>query len=650
MGGMFDGAGNPKRVTQPKSKALGLDGSWDDWDKPAAPEEAMGRIEMTSANEGVMHPVTQRPNSNKAIEKSKCWDSRNESRNYFQSDWDTSGSQAGSQRGRSRQPRGSTNQQSPPTLHLRGGAPGSYSVSTVGTPGVVINFNQNGNPPGGAQIDPWMNISGGEPAFDFSKPPPFVEPDPDTKDQEGAWQKWRGGNKNDTLDENEKQSTGSYSPKQEAWKPDNGMPGGWEATGGDDTQKNNGWNNTRGTSDWTAPKKGAPRNDNRKNTRSESSWDKPKDGPPKNGARDNAGVRLAWDGPKDNAAKKDTWKNTGGGSSWGAPKDDSPKDDGGWGQASDQPSGSNDDWGANENNDTQQNDVWETNANDAQQNDSWNTNANNGFQQDNTWDAGNNNNNQQDKDWGAEKMEVPQTAAGAKDPKNEIKVPSNRPARNLANEGNSIPNFSFGNSKGKASKAGSQGQPSSIKSKEASIQSKAKPFSFQWPKTSPKKQDDRPWSPAVPGAWSPPMVISKAKDSEVKPAEPIVARASPSFSIPTAPKAKPYWSQWKGADTIDEEDEEEDKVPLPEKLDAPIYSVPTKVAERHNMSHQVRPGRPAAYSHKTSTPKYMDTHEDPYAIFVFNYRDKGEVILYPNAFMSLTDPSNHRRPLLHHYH
>lgn len=40
------------------------------------------------------------------------------------------------------------------------------------------------------------------------------------------------------------------------------------------------------------------------------------------------------------------------------------------------------------------------------------------------------------------------------------------------------------------------------------------------------------------------------------------------------------------------------------------------------MSHQVRPGPPTTYAHKVSKPKYMDTHETPYAVFVFQYRDK----------------------------
>ena len=58
-----------------------------------------------------------------------------------------------------------------------------------------------------------------------------------------------------------------------------------------------------------------------------------------------------------------------------------------------------------------------------------------------------------------------------------------------------------------------------------------------------------------------------------------------------------------------------------QSLDTPLYSIPAEVAKRNNTSHQVLPGKPAAYTHKVSTPKYMDTQENPYAVFVFQYRD-----------------------------
>jgi hypothetical protein len=44
-----------------------------------------------------------------------------------------------------------------------------------------------------------------------------------------------------------------------------------------------------------------------------------------------------------------------------------------------------------------------------------------------------------------------------------------------------------------------------------------------------------------------------------------------------------------------------------------------------NRSHGVRAGRGADYSHKVYRPKYLDTVEDPYAVFVFNYRSAEEL-------------------------
>lgn len=90
-------------------------------------------------------------------------------------------------------------------------------------------------------------------------------------------------------------------------------------------------------------------------------------------------------------------------------------------------------------------------------------------------------------------------------------------------------------------------------------------------------------------------------------------------SMPMKLQAKPYWSIWKP--------EPESGVngfpPKPEVAEGPIYNVPTEAAQRHMMSHQVLIGKPATYMHKTSRPKYMDTHENPYAAFIFNYRSKG---------------------------
>ena len=91
----------------------------------------------------------------------------------------------------------------------------------------------------------------------------------------------------------------------------------------------------------------------------------------------------------------------------------------------------------------------------------------------------------------------------------------------------------------------------------------------------------------------------------------------PSMPMPLQPK--PYWSIWKAGP----EPEELAPIPEPELAEGPVYRVPKEIAQRQMMSHQVLLGRPTTYLHKMSKPKYMDTHENPYAAFIFHYRSKG---------------------------
>ncbi|MCJ1439257.1 hypothetical protein MMC27_008649 [Xylographa pallens] len=53
-----------------------------------------------------------------------------------------------------------------------------------------------------------------------------------------------------------------------------------------------------------------------------------------------------------------------------------------------------------------------------------------------------------------------------------------------------------------------------------------------------------------------------------------------------------------------------------------LYAIPEAILWRENVSHQVQSGQPVAYSHKVATPKYMDSHESPYAVFVFQCRSR----------------------------
>lgn len=101
---------------------------------------------------------------------------------------------------------------------------------------------------------------------------------------------------------------------------------------------------------------------------------------------------------------------------------------------------------------------------------------------------------------------------------------------------------------------------------------------------------------------------------------PNVARAAP---IPSKPK--PYWSTWNYS-PLDEVPELEDEIMEdPEPEEGPLYSVPAEIAQRNNTSHQVQAGKPAIYVHKVSNPKYMDSHDNPYAAFTFHYRSRAVI-------------------------
>jgi hypothetical protein len=91
-------------------------------------------------------------------------------------------------------------------------------------------------------------------------------------------------------------------------------------------------------------------------------------------------------------------------------------------------------------------------------------------------------------------------------------------------------------------------------------------------------------------------------------------------AMPTSSRAKPYWSTWNHGRSDEVPDIEEEPAAEPEPEEGPLYSVPSDIAERNNMSHQVQIGKPAVYLHKVSKPKYMDSHDNPYAAFTFQYR------------------------------
>ena len=596
--GHFDGASDPQ--PQPKAKpksgyqaqTFGLDGGWDDWGPPPPPieEPKMGRIEMTSENMGTWNPVGPKSKSSHALEKTKRWDKRSESRDHFQSDFQKRESPAGSQRGRSGQPRSNADQENAPSLNIRGGGPGSYSVASTeamrnwnrGSP-TPKEWTQGDAPPKGnggpsAAFDPWTaNI----PTGDFTNE---AEIKPQT--QVGAWgtaveTKNKPGSKNGSKKDSIVSRT--LDP----------VPGAWGESNDQDQGKNG--------DDWG------------------TSGDAGNGGDDWGGAENaNAQNNDEWNASGDPSQEKnDDWNNNGGASSWDIPNNDEKKDDGAWDPPNDTSNGNNDDWGGNENNSTKQNGEWgATDDDNTKQSNGWGANTGNDAQQGNNWGG------QQTDTWGGD--DTKQATTGAKDPEKEKKPTSNQQA---ASGEKSRSTLSFGNSRAKSpkpvSKAGSQVKPASVKPKAASIASNKKPSTFGWQKSSPEKVSSAFGLPVtvkkatVPGAW--PTPVASSKQGEPKP----VAPQFPStFSISSPPQPKPYWSKWRNANTIAEAEMEEEQAPPPEELEEPVYSIPAEVARRNMMSHQIRPGRPAAYTHKRNKPKYMDTHESPYAVFLFKYRDK----------------------------
>ena len=126
--------------------------------------------------------------------------------------------------------------------------------------------------------------------------------------------------------------------------------------------------------------------------------------------------------------------------------------------------------------------------------------------------------------------------------------------------------------------------------------------------------------------------------ASTQPSEPAL-----SYAGPVAPK--PYWSTWNYDPLYEEPDIEDEPMedPEPEEQEGPLYSVPAEIAERRHMSHQVQTGKPAVYLHKVSTPKYMDTHDRPYAAFTFNYRSRAVIEKMFNVSLAETEEEEKQR-------
>ncbi|KAL9600873.1 MAG: hypothetical protein Q9219_002915 [cf. Caloplaca sp. 3 TL-2023] len=65
---------------------------------------------------------------------------------------------------------------------------------------------------------------------------------------------------------------------------------------------------------------------------------------------------------------------------------------------------------------------------------------------------------------------------------------------------------------------------------------------------------------------------------------------------------------------------------LPDTLEAappqPPPPPPPPAFQPTNLPYRVQQGEPALYQHKVGSPQYIDSHEKPYAVFIFRYRTK----------------------------
>jgi hypothetical protein len=125
----------------------------------------------------------------------------------------------------------------------------------------------------------------------------------------------------------------------------------------------------------------------------------------------------------------------------------------------------------------------------------------------------------------------------------------------------------------------------------------------------------------VPQPW--PEPVAEPSNHELRPLQPAVAPQIHGSVLPTLidPRPRPYWSAWKHPK--DNNCASKATVPLVEPAE-PLYYVPSDIAERNKMSHQVHVSQSAEYVHKRASPRYMDDFNRPYAVFVFKYRSRGK--------------------------
>jgi hypothetical protein len=82
---------------------------------------------------------------------------------------------------------------------------------------------------------------------------------------------------------------------------------------------------------------------------------------------------------------------------------------------------------------------------------------------------------------------------------------------------------------------------------------------------------------------------------------------------------KPYWNDWNKRPSIPSPRRLRDVYIAPEE---PMPLVPKQAARAKRVEHQVKTGKGAQYIHLCARPEYLDSMQQPYAVFTFKYRSK----------------------------
>jgi hypothetical protein len=82
---------------------------------------------------------------------------------------------------------------------------------------------------------------------------------------------------------------------------------------------------------------------------------------------------------------------------------------------------------------------------------------------------------------------------------------------------------------------------------------------------------------------------------------------------------KPYWNDWNKRPSILTPRSARNVYIAPEE---PMPLVPKQAARAKRVEHQVKTGKGAQYIHLCARPEYLDSMQQPYAVFIFKYRSK----------------------------